>query len=181
MKTLILLRHAKSGDTAFIGRDFDRRLNPKGRRAAATIGRFLEEEGVEFDAVVASPAARVRETLEEVGETLTAELSPRFATELYLASAEDLLDAVRQTPDTVRRLLLVGHNPGLEQLVLLLVPAAAGDRARDEVEDKYPTGALAEIALDVTHWAEAAPGRGRLTRFTRPRDLDPTLGPNTSE
>jgi phosphohistidine phosphatase len=92
-----------------------------------------------------------------------------------------LLDLVHEAPDGASSLLLVGHNPGLEQLVLLLVPDQAGDVVRDRVEEKYPTASLAEIALDVAHWADVSPGGGRLTRFVRPRDLDPALGPDLFE
>ena len=180
MKTLTLLRHAKSGDDGTARRDLDRRLNAKGRRAAAAIGRYLAEEGIAFDAVLASPAARVTETLEAVAEAYGRDLRQKLDTGLYLASVEDLVEAVRGAPAEAERLLLVGHNPGLEQLVLHLVPAGADDRARGEVEDKYPTASLAEIALDVTGWGEVGEGAGRLVRFVRPRDLDPALGPEVA-
>jgi len=178
MKTLTLLRHAKSGDDGLIARDFDRRLNAKGRRAAHAIGAWMRGEGLGFDAVLASPAARVQETLEEVGEGLGAPLSPRFDKRLYLATADDLMDVLQAAPASADRLLLAGHNPGLERLVLRLVPDGGGPR--DAVEEKYPTASVAEIALDVDGWASVADGIGRLRRFVRPRDLDPTLGPDAA-
>ena len=176
MKTLTLLRHAKSGDDGLIARDFDRRLNAKGRRAARAVGRHLRDSGARFDHILASSATRVTETIEEVGVGYGATLDPEWQRRLYLAPAEDLLEAVRGVPDDVERLLVVSHNPGLEELVLLLVPDEPGTM-RCEIEEKYPTASLAEIRLDIAHWRDAAPGGGHLVNFTRPRDLDPALGP----
>lgn len=177
MKTLTLLRHAKSGDDGLIGRDFDRRLNAKGRRAAAAIGGFLEREGARFDAVIASPAVRVAETLEAVAEGYGAPLGPKFDRRVYLASADELLDLIRGASAAADRLLLAGHNPGLEQLTLLLVPESSDDPARCNVQLKYPTAGLAQIELPAKRWDEVTAGTGRLVRFVRPRDLDPALGP----
>jgi phosphohistidine phosphatase len=175
MKSLTLLRHAKSGWDDPVGRDFDRPLNPRGRRAARTVGQAMRAQGLAFDLVLASPARRVTETLDEVSSAFGA-LRPDFDQRLYLASASTLLEIVAATPDSVDRLLLVGHNPGLEELTLGL---ARRDEAglRGEVEVKYPTGTVAEIALPVERWAEVRAGAGSLVRFIRPRDLDPELGP----
>ena len=101
MKRLTLLRHAKSGDDGLIARDFDRRLNAKGRRAARAIGKHLRESGARFDAVIASSAVRVVETLEEVAVGYGPGLSPDWRRTLYLAPAEELLEEVRGTPDAV--------------------------------------------------------------------------------
>lgn len=181
MKRLTLLRHAKSGEDLAARRDFDRQLNGKGRRAARAIGRHMRDNALAFDRVIASPATRVVETVEEVGAGYGAGLDPAWERRIYLASAAELLDLVHEAPDGASSLLVVGHNPGLEQLVLLLVPDQVDDAVRDRVEEKYPTASLAEIALDVAHWADVAPGHGRLTRFVRPRDLDPALGPDVLE
>ncbi|MEQ1333326.1 SixA phosphatase family protein, partial [Salmonella enterica] len=85
-KTLTLLRHAKSGWDDPVARDFDRPLNPKGQRAAAMMGRYLKAEGLEFDHVLASPAARVVETLAQVATGYGSELAPHWDQRLYLAS-----------------------------------------------------------------------------------------------
>ncbi|HEX8466532.1 MAG TPA: histidine phosphatase family protein [Allosphingosinicella sp.] len=177
MKTLTLLRHAKSGWDDPVGRDFDRPLNPRGRRAARTVGREMKAQGLAFDLVLASPARRVIETLEEVAIGFGV-IQPQFEQRLYLASTATLLEIVRATPDEVERLLLVGHNPGLEELALCL--SQADDFGlRGEVEVKYPTGTVAEIGLDAEHWTEVDERSGRLVRFIRPRDLDPELGPDS--
>jgi phosphohistidine phosphatase len=174
MKILTLLRHAKSGWDDPVTRDFDRPLNPRGRRAARTVGREMKALGLAFDLVLASMARRVIETLDEVAAAY-GPLDPDFDERLYLAGTQTLLEIVRQAPD-VDRLLLVGHNPGLEELALRLSRRDA-DPLRAEVEVKYPTGTLVEIELPVDRWSDVAEGEGRIARLIRPRDLDPDLGP----
>jgi len=176
MKSLTLLRHAKSGWDDPKARDFDRPLNPRGEQAATLIGRQMRALGLGFDHVVASPAIRVVQTLQHVATGYGAAIEPEWDRRIYLASAATLLDIVAALPDSFDRVLIVGHNPGLEDLVLQLVPASAGP-LRDAVEEKYPTASLAEITLAADRWAEAATGGATLARFIRPRDLDPSLGP----
>ncbi len=177
MKTLTLLRHAKSSWEDTVSRDFDRPLNGKGRRAAEVIGRHLRDAGLTFDHVVASPAVRVGETMDAVETGYGRTFAPAQDRRIYLASAATLLDVVHDLPDTAASAMLVGHNPGLEDLVLMLVPEGAGG-LRTEVEAKYPTATLAEMTFDVARWREVAERAATLTRFVRPRDLDPTLGPD---
>jgi phosphohistidine phosphatase len=177
MKSLTLLRHAKSGWDDPVVRDFDRPLNPRGRRAARAVGAEMKAQGLAFDLVIASPARRVAETLEEVAGSYGA-LRPDYDQRLYLASAATLLDLVRNAADAAGRLLIVGHNPGLEELALRLT-RSDGDRLRGEVEVKYPTGTVAEIELPAERWSQVREGTGRLVRFIRPRDLDPELGPDS--
>ena len=176
MKTLTLLRHAKSDWSGKAGSDFDRPLNARGHRAAQRIGRELAARGMAFDAVLASPAARVVETIEDVAGGYGAPLRPSYDRRLYLASPAILLAIVRETDDAAERLLLVGHNPGLEALALLLTPDK-GNALRAELGAKFPTATVAEIRLPIESWREAEPASGNLTRFIRPRDLDPELGP----
>ena len=176
MKTLTLLRHAKSGWDDPVARDFDRPLNPKGQRAAAMVGRHMKSLGLAFERVVASPAVRVVETLEHVGQGYGSDLAPAWDQRIYLASPATLLDVVHGLPDGADHVLLVGHNPGLEELVLLLVPD--GGALRDQVEIKFPTATLAEMTFDIASWDEVRAGGATLARFVRPRDLDPGLGPD---
>jgi len=177
MKRLTLLRHAKSGDDGTVARDFDRPLNAKGRRAARAIGRYMRDQALRFDVVIASPALRVVETLEEVEAVHGLGPATSWDKRLYLATSDELLDVVHRAPKEAETILLVGHNPGLEQLVLRLVPHGA-DGARGDVEVKYPTASLAEMIFPVDRWDQVAEGGGDLTRFVRPRDLDPELGPD---
>lgn len=176
MKTLILLRHAKSGWDDHGARDFDRRLNPKGERAARAMGAHMRDLGLSWDHAIASPAARVVETLAQVGEGYGRSIDPEWDRRAYLASAVTLLDIVHEAADDDATLLLSGHNPGLEDLILMLVPD--GDPLRDAVEIKFPTASLAVMTSDADRWEDVVPGRVALTRFVRPRDLDPNFGPD---
>lgn len=178
MKRLNLLRHAKSSWDDPVERDFDRPLNGRGHRAARCMGEWLKEEGLAFDAVIASPALRIRQTIEGVEAGLGRKLSPAFDKRIYMASAASLFDIVRETADSVESLLLIGHNPGLEDLLLLATEEDVS-ALRAEAEIKYPTATFATIELDVESWAAAEEHMlGRLVTFVRPRDLDSTLGPD---
>lgn len=172
MKRLTLLRHAKS---TWDARDFDRPLNRRGRKAARRIGDEMRRLGLAFDAVLASPAMRVKETLGEVEQGFGRPLAAIYEQRLYLADLHTLLEIVHVADDAAESLLLIGHNPGLEMLAMALTKGAG---LRDEVAVKYPTGTLAEIALPAARWSDAEPGTGTLARFIRPRDLDPELGPD---
>ena len=177
MKRLNLLRHAKSSWDDPVERDFDRPLNARGRKAARTVGRELRAIGLAFDRTVASPAARVTQTLQDLEEGYGGSLQPEFDRRIYLASAAQLLEIVQETDAAINHLLLVGHNPGLEMLALLL---SASDPLRFQLEEKYPTATIAQIVLPVERWSDVAEGIGQLTHFIRPRDLDPELGPDES-
>lgn len=179
MKTLTVLRHAKSSWDDAVARDFDRPLNARGQRAAVTVGRHMRSEGLAFDHVVASPAVRIVETVEQVETGYGSALAPEWDRRIYLASASTLLDVVHELPTGADSALLIGHNPGLEDLVLMLVPDRIGDLLRDSVEEKFPTAALAMITFDTDDWGAIRSSAGTLVRFVRPRDLDPALGPES--
>ncbi len=177
MKTLTLFRHAKSGWDSPVARDFDRPLNDRGRKGAQLMGVFSQREALRFDHVISSPAVRCLETLDGFWEGYGQILHPNWERRIYLASGVTLLDVVHDITDDWSNVMMCGHNPGIEDLAMMLVPDAKGDALRDALEEKYPTACLAEISLDVAHWADIKDGMGRLTRFVRPRDLDPSLGP----
>jgi phosphohistidine phosphatase len=178
VKKLMLLRHAKSGWDDPVSRDFDRPLNTKGKRAAQRVGEYMRTHDIRFDHVVASPAVRVVETIEQLAEGVGETIAPAWDKRVYLASAVSLLDVVQEADDEHDSLLLVGHNPGLEDLVLMLVPDSPDDAARDQIEEKFPTASLAEISFPVDRWEDVRPNGGALSLFIRPRDLDPALGPD---
>ncbi len=166
MKTLFLLRHAKS-DYPAGARDFDRPLNARGKAAALAMGEELRRLGLAADRILASPAARVEETLAMVADGYGGRMAVNFHEDLYLAGPETLLAFIRETEDEHERLLVVGHNPGLQQLALLL---GGPGPEHDVIAAKYPTGALAEIELPVPRWSDVEEP-GPITRFLRPRDL----------
>lgn len=175
MKRLGLLRHAKSDWDDLDLRDFDRGLNDRGRRGAALIGRHIAQCGIAWDAVIASPAERVRRTIDASG----LRIAPEFDQRAYLAGAATLMDLLREIggdPDTV---LLVAHNPGLQELVFRLVDPAEEDELFEQAAEKFPTAAFALLELAIESWADLGEGSGKLVGFTRPRDLDPALGPES--
>ncbi|HZD26735.1 MAG TPA: histidine phosphatase family protein [Alphaproteobacteria bacterium] len=171
MKTLILLRHAKSSRDDPRLADAERPLAPRGRKAVPKVGRALGEGPGRPDLVLCSAARRAVETWEGLAPQLGAEVPAKLLKSLYMASPSRLLATVRRAPDAVDRLLLVGHNPGLEELALRL--AGSGERAAlERMAVKFPTGAFAELRFAAARWADIGPGGGELRRFVRPRDLD---------
>ncbi|MDZ3832913.1 MAG: histidine phosphatase family protein [Sphingopyxis sp.] len=178
MKSLTILRHAKSGWDAPVERDFDRPINPRGRRGAELVGQYAKRQGLSIDRIIASPAVRVIETLDifQPAAGLDA-IEPHWDRRIYLASAATLLDVIRETGRDARHLLIAGHNPGLEDLILMLVPETPDDALRAKVEEKLPTAALARLEIDIDDWHAIDWGQARFTAFIRPRDLDPALSP----
>ncbi len=175
--TLTLLRHAKSGWDDPVARDFDRPLNKRGDKAAAVMGLYMKREGLAFDQVVASPAVRVIDTIDGVVKGYGQRIEANWDRRIYLASSASLMDVLRDIGDGPKSVLMVGHNPGMEDMVFDLVPDDGSSPLRDEVYEKYPTGALAQIEIAIDSWADIDRGKGKITRFVRPRDLDPELGP----
>jgi len=173
MKILGLLRHAKSDWDDMSLRDFDRGLNDRGIRGAALMGRHIIAHGIRWDRILASPANRVKSTLAASG--LTAPTSWEAAA--YLADSYTLMTLLCSLAGDPDQVLLAGHNPGLQGLILDLVAPDGSGRLYDEVAAKYPTASFAVLELDINNWADCAPGCGRIVHFARPRDLDPELGP----
>jgi len=167
MKRLHVLRHAKSSwDDAALA-DRDRPLAPRGRKAAKRMARWAEAHELRVDLVVCSPALRATQTLDRLVDSLG---SPEVVVDeaVYHAWAEQLLARVQEIPADVGDAMLVGHNPGLQELCLLL---ARPGRERERVEQNLPTGALATLELDVQDWTAAEPGCAELTRLVIPREL----------
>lgn len=170
MRTLLLLRHAKSNWDDPTQGDHDRPLAERGREAARRMGSTLGERGLDPDLVLCSTAVRAQETWLLAAPAAGSRAPVRDAESLYLADPARLLAVVRSTPDEVLRLLVVGHNPGLARFAAELV---AKGPARDlkRMRRKFPTAALAVIAFNAGGWNEIAPGQGTLEAFIRPRDL----------
>lgn len=174
MRWLYILRHAKSSWDAPDLADFDRPLAPRGRRAAPRMGAYMRRHGLIPELALCSAARRARETFDLVAAELGLPVPVRFLPELYGAGPTDLLRHVRQTPDNIGRLLLVGHNPAIERLATAMAaPATVGGNheALPWLGKKYPTAALAVLAFEATRWADLAAGGGRLERFVKPSDL----------
>jgi phosphohistidine phosphatase len=168
-RRLILLRHGKSAWPDDV-EDLERPLAKRGRAAAKRMGRYLAAQDLVPDAVLVSPARRAQETWHLAKRHLderSSETDPR----IYESAPETILAAVRDTADHIRSLLLVGHNPGLQELARLLTMEATGP-TRMPWGEKFPTAGLAVIDLHVVAWSEVSPGRGSLERFVTPRSLE---------
>ena len=177
MKTLGLFRHAKSGWADPRARDFDRPLSERGERGAALMGKYILDSGAKFDRVVASPALRVTETIERASKAYGRAFPVEWDRRIYLASSATLIDLLREIEGDPAAVLMVGHNPGLEDVIFDLVPDDGSSPLREEVEIKFPTATFAVLELDIASWGDIADGCARLVAMTRPRDLDPELGP----
>jgi phosphohistidine phosphatase len=177
VKTLALFRHAKSEWADPRARDFERPLNGRGEKGALLMGRFIRESGQRFERVVASPAVRVAETIELASKAFSRSFPVEWDRRIYLASSATLADVLREMEGDPETVLMVGHNPGLEDLIFDLVPDDGSSPLRDEVEVKFPTAAYAVLELAIEQWSELADGCASLIHLTRPRDLDASLGP----
>ncbi len=180
MKILGLFRHAKSDWQDPRARDFDRPLNGRGRKGAAVMGRLIRDHGVRWDRMISSPAIRCAETIEIACEAAGRPVAVNWDRRIYLASSATLADLLRETEGDPKSLLMIGHNPGLEDLIFDLVPDDGSSPLRDLVEVKFPTASYAVLELDIDRWADLKDKCARLVHLTRPRDLDPELGPQTA-
>jgi phosphohistidine phosphatase len=162
-RTLYLLRHAKSSWDEPALPDRERPLAPRGRKDGKRIADHLRASGIEPELALCSPAERTRQTLELIGVGSTV----RFEEELYAASSDALLELVRAVPDPVASVMLIGHNPGLQELALAL--ASTGDEL-GRLAAKFPTAALATLTLGTT-WASLEAGEALLVDYVVPKQL----------
>jgi phosphohistidine phosphatase len=164
VRTVYLLRHAKSSWDDPGLPDRDRVLAPRGRKAARRIADYLERERIRPDLVLCSPAARTRETLERIGDAL-GEPEVVFDERLYGATDDELLSCLREASPAVSSIMLVGHNPGIADLMALLAERRSG------LPDAVPTGALVTLRFAAESWGELGASTGKLDGFVVPREL----------
>jgi len=169
LRQLLVLRHAKSSWDDPKLADFDRPLSSRGLKTAPLMGRELTRRGWLPDLALVSPALRTRDTWRLVAQELPKPVPAQFAEELYEAAASAILARVRQAKAT--SLLVIGHNPGLQQFALRLAGAGSDEGVFKKIEAKFPTAALARFTLD-DDWADLDFGGARLTHFVRPKDLE---------
>jgi phosphohistidine phosphatase len=170
---LLLLRHAKS-DWSGKSQDHDRPLAPRGKKAAPQIGAYMRTKGYQPALVLCSTAVRARQTLELIVPELEDEPETRFDRALYLAEWPGLMAEIQDVPASATPLLLVGHNPGLEQLAIALALQSQSGSERERAQrlaQKFPTAALAVLDFQIPDWGELRPGTGRLSDFVQPKDL----------
>lgn len=161
MKTLYLMRHAKSSWKDSTLQDFDRPLNGRGREAAPLVGRLVRKRKLRVDLILSSPAARARQTAALVKESAGLDAELLYDERIYEADAARLVEVVAQAGESAEALLLVGHNPGMEELLTLLTGESRS----------MQTATLACISLDVEKWGKAREHSGRLEWLVRPEEL----------
>jgi phosphohistidine phosphatase len=170
MRTLLLMRHAKSSWDQPGLADPERPLAPRGRLTAPLIARHLHDEGLIPDLVLCSPARRAQETWQLMAPELGGGVAVKVLRSLYPGAPGRLLEALRRLPDEVGRALLIGHNPGLAACAVALA-ATGPQKVLQRMRGKFVTAGLAVLTFEIDHWRELAAGRGRLERFVRPKDL----------
>ena len=161
MLTLYLLRHAKSSWADQSMRDFERPLVNRGREDCAIIGEFIEEKGIEFDLVLVSTAVRTRETIELIKDRAKFRSEVRYDERIYEATTSQLLEVIAEVDDDRESVLLVGHNPGIEDLLPLLT----GEHVQ------VTTATLAKIELKGSDWSANLANNGTLAWIVRPKEL----------
>ena len=172
MRTLLLLRHAKSSWDDPSLDDFDRPLAPRGQGAAPRMATYLKKKSLRPDFVLCSSACRAVQTWSLVSDVLGGNPEVKFLRSLYLAPPSRLIDIIRRVPDNAPCAMLIAHNPGMEHLAAVLAGADSKKKALEKLYTKYPTAALAQLEFDTDNWKDIERGAGRLTRLIWPRDLD---------
>lgn len=151
--------------------DFDRPLAARGRRAATMIGEHLAAHRLVPDRILCSSARRARETLIGLLPVISSELEIRVTRDLYEVGPDVYIDTIAALGSAARTLLLVGHNPTVQETALELI-GSGNPALRDEIAEKFPTAGLAVIDFDIRKWSELRPKTGRVVAFFRPRELE---------
>ena len=169
-RTLLLLRHAKAVPAEAGGEDRERPLAPRGHEDARAAGKHIADRGYKPDVILCSPSKRTAETLEHLLPFLGAVQSMRYEEALYLADKAQLLAHVHKLEAKADCALLIGHNPGMEELALTLAEPEGNEFKR--MTEKFPTAALCVLEFKTVTWRDVRPGEGHLREFARPKDLD---------
>ena len=170
MRRLRLFRHAKSSRPPGV-RDHDRPLADRGRRASGEMGRFMAGQGLRPDLALVSTSRRTQKTWARAVPAFAGSVPAVAENRLYEATPETLLAVVRECPSDIHALMLVGHNPGLEDFARKLIKGGE-TQAMSRLREKFPTAALAVIDFDAPQWAEISWGAGTLVRFDTPKSVE---------
>ena len=165
-RRLLLVRHAKASDGPI---DADRPLTERGERHGTAIGSWLEHAGLVPDRVIVSPARRAAQTWERAGAALGPDLPPIVDSRIYDNTVAALLEAIREIPEDVRTLAVVGHNPSIGELAAVLDDGQGSPAARRDVDAGFPTGGVA-VFIIATPFAAVEQGAATLSDFTVPGD-----------
>ena len=161
MKTLFLMRHAKAGPSQAGMADFDRPLVPEGVAASERIGEFIKSEGLVIDAVFSSAAVRARQTVEAVLQAAGLALNIKYDERIYQAGPLQLLEVLSELERDVTSMLVVGHNPTMEELIKLCTQESV----------HLSAGTLGQIEFEIEQWDEVPGANGALVRTIQPKDL----------
>ena len=167
-RTVILLRHGKSSWSDSTLADIDRPLAPRGERALRKLAKYIRRERIRPALVLCSPALRTRQTLEAVEASLGKRCVVEIVPQLYAASEQELLERLQALPEPVSSVMLIGHNPGLQDLALALASRGA---YLPQLQEKFPTGALATLVVRSAGWSALRPGEAELVDYVVPRQL----------
>jgi phosphohistidine phosphatase len=170
MRRLLLLRHAKAERSEAGMEDRTRGLIERGRKDAAKIGAYMASHGLVPDRVVVSPSARTQETWKFAAAAFRPAPTVNSLEQLYNATATAILGVIKEVPAAARTLLIVGHNPGLHELALMLI-ASGNVEMREQLREKLPTSSLVIIDFPTDGWGKLHAQSGRLERFVTPRSL----------
>lgn len=168
MKTILILRHAKSDWSHPFRADFDRPLAKRGLKDAPCMGEVLALCECVPDVILSSPAMRARQTAELVAKACGHRKSVNWQDSFYGGTSEDLLIALQALPDAIERPMLIGHNPTLEETVALLL-TRCGEDWSEEFAIRIPTAGLVCLDVGITDWADLGPGDGILRWFLIPK------------
>ena len=171
MRRLILFRHAKAEPSEPGLEDRARGLIERGRKDAARIGAYMKSHALVPDRVVISPAARTQETWKITAAAFRPAPGAASADQLYDATPHAIFAVIKDAPVAAHTLMVVGHNPGLHEVALMLI--ASGDiDAREHLREKLPTAGLVIIDFAFDDWSKLHPQSGRLERFVSPKSLE---------
>jgi phosphohistidine phosphatase len=168
VRTIILLRHAKSSWSDPGLADLDRPLAPRGERASRSIAKYIRRKKIRPALVLCSPSLRTRQTLQAIESSLGKRSAVELVPALYAASERELLDQLQALPESIGSVMLIGHNPGLHDLARMLASRGADLR---KLEEKFPTGALVTLVVDSTSWAALRPGNAKLVDYVVPKQI----------
>jgi phosphohistidine phosphatase len=174
MKRLYILRHAKAAQAEPGQDDHARALTVRGIADAEGMARYMRKNGAKPERVLISTSARTIQTADLVLRELEGPPRPDYRDGLYLAPAGKIVALLKTLPVKLSEVMVVGHNPGLEELAALLArePVRRKERERrGELDEKFPTAALAVLDFDMDRWRDLTTGTGKLADFVRPKDL----------
>ena len=168
VRTIVLLRHGKSSWSDSTLADIDRPLTPRGERASRKLAKYMRRKRIQPALVLCSSSLRTRQTLEGVAASLGKRCAVEVVPQLYGASEQELLERLQTLPESISSVMLIGHNPGLRKLALVL---ASRGTYLPQLEEKFPPGALATLVVRSEGWTALGPGAAELVDYVVPRQL----------